>query len=119
MSFLSTLAAETAAIVAQARGDFANMSAQNLNTVADAMLCTIIASGSALSRRCGDAERAKLEIRRATQLPPSVLIRRATEAEQVIKLDGVPSLPQHAAMIARLIATVETIDAELERREGE
>jgi hypothetical protein len=64
----------------------------------------------------GDTERANREIRLALDLPPSVIARRAAAAESVANANGIPDRAQLAALIARLMGTVSSIQAVIERR---
>ena len=61
-------------------------------------------------------EQANREMRLAIDLPPSVIARRAAAAEAVANANGVPDRAQLAALIARLMGTVSSIQAVIERR---
>jgi hypothetical protein len=74
--------------------------------------------GAVLCDRAGSFESAALEVRRAFLLPPSVLARRAKEAEGIVIRNGVPTTPQLAAFVARIIATVNAISASIERKQA-
>lgn len=104
-----------AEIVEHSGADFGAMTVDELGEIANSLKAAVLTLGAILAERCRGSDRAKLEIRRAINLPPSVLIRRDAEAKKVLALDGMPSIPQHAAVIARMISTVQDIEATIER----
>lgn len=73
--------------------------------------------GAFLAENCGGSERASLEIRRAMDLPASVVRRAAKRAETTVNADGLPSISDLAAYLVRIMASVESINAAIERRQ--
>lgn len=113
-----SLYASIAADVAGEAEQFDEMGEEELATMSLALKAAALASGALLRQRCGDDyERARLHISRASALPPRVLQRRVTEAERIVTLGGMPSLPQHAAHIAFLMMNVAVVEACLERKQ--
>ena len=93
------------------------LSAGELTDATASLQLAVLNLGAFLTDRCdGDLEHYRLEIRRAMDLPPAVLVRRAKSGEAAANADGLPTIPEHAAMIARMIATVRVIGDAIERK---
>lgn len=93
------------------------MDETQLSTMLHAAMASSVASGAYLIDRCkGDYDRACLEIRRASDLPSKVLMRRYREAERLINADRQPSIPQHAATVAVTMQNISRLSVYLERR---
>lgn len=84
------------------------MTAAELSTLIHGAMASSLATGSLLVRLCGDDYAAAcLEIRRARELPPRVLMRRYREAERLIEDDELPSVQQVAALCAVIMSNIE------------
>jgi hypothetical protein len=93
------------------------LSASELTDASASLQLAVIKLGAFLTDRCnGDYERCRLEIRRALDLPPPVLVRRAKSGEAKVNADKLPTIPEQAAIIARMIATVRVIGEAIERK---
>ncbi|MEZ6028353.1 MAG: hypothetical protein R3C46_01265 [Hyphomonadaceae bacterium] len=119
MSDLTEIARAAMDIAEDAKGSCEDMSVEELATMLHGL--------GAASTRCtdflvqrfrGDLERARVEIVRAMDLPARVLKRRAKEAEEIIKRDDLPDVPQHAALIAVMLREIQSISAGLERKQA-
>lgn len=71
-----------------------------------------------LAELCEGVELAEREIRLALDLPVKVLLRRAQQAFDVASANGSPSRADLAAYLARIMATVEGMDAAIERKQS-
>ena len=97
--------------------DYDALSIEDLDYAATAFRVQTLRLGGFLTERCGgDVEQVRKEIRLAMDLPARVLIRRAKEAEAIVEAGETPSVPQVAAIVARMMATVQTIDATMDRK---
>ena len=93
------------------------LTASELTDATASLQLAVLKLGAFLTDRCdGDLEHCRLEIRRALDLPPAVLVRRAKSDEAAANSDGLPTIPEQAAIIARMIATVCVIGEAIERK---
>lgn len=99
--------------------DYDALSIEDLDNTATAFRVQTLRLGGFLTERCGgDVEQVRKEIRLAMDLPPNVLIRRAKEAEAIVEAGEIPSVSQVAAIVARIMATVDTITATMQREQA-
>lgn len=117
MTNLSDLARQAARIAEASGNDYSKIDDDELSTMLCHLQYATLASSAFLTDRCGgEAERSRVQISRALELPANVLRRRSMEAERIVGLGGLPNIPQHAAHIAVLMNTVSAIEAMLEQR---
>ncbi len=97
--------------------DYDRFTTDELDAASTTFQVATLNLGTILLGLCNhDTEQANREMRLAIDLPPSVIARRAAAAEAVANANGVPDRAQLAALIARLMGTVSSIQAVIERR---
>ncbi|MDP3739098.1 MAG: hypothetical protein Q8R02_17020 [Hyphomonadaceae bacterium] len=118
MTLLSNLADHVKKVALDANDNWNEIGDAELIEVLCCLQMTVTCSSRYLIHRLGDIGNAEGELRRAQNLPDSVLERRAKEAADIVNAEGTPSIPQHAAHVAIMLRDIQDISVILQRRQA-